>query len=95
MVIRRGMSGEIVRELQERLRDFRLYLGPIDSSFGGGTEAAVKNFQNSEHMTVTGAVDAQTWKRLFPNRPVPTSELSSASVADRCLALTEFRYLGR
>ncbi len=88
MTLRRGSSGDNVRRLQERLRDLGLYLGPIDSSFGGGSESGVKTFQAREHLPATGCVDTATWDRLFPGQPPPQPELAGAPVADRCLALT-------
>jgi peptidoglycan hydrolase-like protein with peptidoglycan-binding domain len=37
---RLGSSGEEVKQIQTRLQALRLYRGPIDGAFGGGTEAA-------------------------------------------------------
>jgi hypothetical protein len=37
---RLGFSGEEVKQIQTRLQALRLYRGPIDGAFGGGTEAA-------------------------------------------------------
>jgi hypothetical protein len=88
MTIRCGMSGDAVRRIEQALASLKLYGGPIDSSFGGGLEAAVKNFQKAHQMNVTGLVDAATWALLFPGEPAPASPLASASLAERCLALT-------
>ena len=88
MTIQRGSSGEYTQRIQQRLSDLKLYSGPIDSSFGGGTAAAVKNFQIRQKLPATGAVDAATWALLFPDQPAPAPALASAPVAERCLALT-------
>jgi hypothetical protein len=88
MTIQRGSSGEFVQRLQQRLRELKLYAGSIDSSFGGGTEAAIKNFQTRQNLPPTGVVDAITWALLFPGQPAPQPALASAAVAERCLALT-------
>lgn len=88
MTIRRGMSGDLVLRIQQRLRELKLYQGPLDSSFGGGSEAGVKTFQKQHSLTATGAVDSATWAMLFPGEPAPVSPLSFAPVSQRCLALT-------
>jgi len=82
------MSGDAVRRIEVALAGLKLYSGPIDSSFGGGLEAAVKNFQKLHQVNVTGLVDAATWALLFPGEPAPPSPLAGASLAERCLALT-------
>jgi hypothetical protein len=88
MTIRCGMSGDAVRRIEEALAGAKLYSGPIDSSFGGGLEAAVKNFQKLHQVSPTGLVDAATWALLFPGEPAPPSPLAGATLAERCLALT-------
>jgi Putative peptidoglycan binding domain len=88
MNIQRGASGDNVQRIQQRLRDLGLYTGSIDSSFGGGTEAAVKNYQLQQKLPSNGVVDAATWAALFPGVPAPQPELAGAPLADRCLALT-------
>ena len=88
MTIRRGMGGQYVGRIQERLRQLSLYAGPADSDFGGGTEGSVKRFQRSQQLPVTGEVDAATWKRLFPTDAPPVSEFLTASPQLRSLALT-------
>jgi Putative peptidoglycan binding domain len=95
MTIRRGMSGDTVRRIQELLSSLKLYLGPLDSSFGGGVESAVKNYQSQQHITPTGLVDTATWSQMFPGQPTPVSELANKSLPDRCLALTGSFETGR
>jgi hypothetical protein len=82
------MSGIYVKRLQERLSEIGLNPGPVDSSFGGGTESAIKRFQKNQQLPPTGLADSETWRRLFPGENPPVSEYAGASVADRCLALT-------
>ena len=82
------MSGEAVAKIEQFLANLRLYLGKVDGSFGGGVEAAVKTYQKQQGINPTGAVDAATWTRMFPNDPPPASEIVSRPLAERCLALT-------
>jgi hypothetical protein len=88
MTIRRGMTGEIVKRIQEKLQQLSLYHGPLDSGFGGGTEGAVKRFQQARGLAVNGLVDAPTWDALFTGEPAPVSEFANAPQPLRCLALT-------
>jgi len=88
MNIERGMSGEVVRKVQQRLAALGLYTSPIDSSFGGGTESAVKQFQKRQDLAPTGRVDTKTWTLLLPDDPAPTSPFLSSPMILRCLALT-------
>lgn len=88
MTFQRGSSGQDVRRIQQRLQDLKLYLGPIDGSFGGGTESAIKAFQKVEKLSPDGVVGPQTWARLFPQEPAPALDLLEKPVAYRCLALT-------
>src|ERR1044072_6277597 len=88
MTIRRGMTGETVRRIQERLQQLSFYQGPLDSGFGGGTESAVKPLQQARGLAVDGLVDAATWAALFGGEPAPVSEFANAPHELRCLALT-------
>jgi Putative peptidoglycan binding domain len=88
MTLRTGMPGAAVGRVQERLKGFNLYSGPLDSMFGGGTESAVKRYQKSQQLPQSGAVDARTWGAMFPGEPPPSSEVAGQSLLHRCLALT-------
>ena len=57
--LKRGMRGDRVEELQKMLG-----LQNVDGIFGGQTEAAVKEFQRSHGLAVTGVVDDATWKAI-------------------------------
>ena len=88
MVMRRGASGDTVKEIQTRLHELGLYKGPIDGVFGGGTESAIKLFQRNSGLGQDGVVGDGTWKKLFPTQAPPVSEMLSQPIALRCLALT-------
>ncbi|MDD3295710.1 MAG: peptidoglycan-binding domain-containing protein [Geobacteraceae bacterium] len=82
-----GSKGDEVRMIQERLQALGIYLGPLDGIFGGGTEAAVKNFQKRDGLDVDGIVGTATWGRLLGGEPLrPGIRLQSLDY--RCLALT-------
>ena len=64
-VIRTGMSGQNVKDLQSRLRALGYYTGEIDGQFGAATQEAVVAFQRRNGLDTDGIVGAQTSALLF------------------------------
>src|SRR5215510_1006763 len=62
-LIRRGMSGPSVKELQEELRA-RGYDIQADGVFGRETEAAIRSFQARSGAKVDGIVGPETMGKL-------------------------------
>ncbi|MBE9140612.1 peptidoglycan-binding protein [Nodosilinea sp. LEGE 07088] len=60
-VLRPGMEGDVVKQLQQRLRSEGFYSGAIDGIFGSETEAAVRQAQSANDLTVDGIVGPATW----------------------------------
>jgi hypothetical protein len=56
--MQRGSSGTDVAQLQAFLASLGLYGGPADGGFGGGTEAAVEQWQENMGLEPTGMVQA-------------------------------------
>ncbi len=88
MTIRPGMCGDAVKQIEMFLADLKIYLGQIDSAFGGGLASAVKSYQKQKNLAPSGVVDPPTWASMFPNQAAPASAIASASLEDKCLALT-------
>lgn len=68
-ILRRGMRGNDVRELQTKLQSLGYNVGPIDGIFGPLTERAVRQFQKDNRLKVDGIVGPQTYdmlERLIP-----------------------------
>ncbi|NJL47526.1 MAG: peptidoglycan-binding protein [Leptolyngbyaceae cyanobacterium SM2_5_2] len=63
-VLRPGMEGDAVRQLQRRLQAKKVYTGPVDGIFGIQTEAAVREIQRTNDLTVDGIVGPATWRVL-------------------------------
>jgi peptidoglycan hydrolase-like protein with peptidoglycan-binding domain len=59
-LLQRGSRGELVRELQQILKDFFYYTGEIDGIYGPLTEEAVVAFQQDAGIQVDGIVGPQT-----------------------------------
>src|SRR5450432_167761 len=63
-VLKRGSSGPEVTALQQALLAHGFDPGIADGAFGGGTEAAVIAFQNSEGMLADGVAGPRTLAAL-------------------------------
>ena len=59
-VLRRGSSGDRVRQMQQKLKSWGYYEGSADGIFGSDTESAVKYFQRRNGLTADGVVGAAT-----------------------------------
>lgn len=66
--LKKGSEGEAVEALQRILSTYGYSLGsknPYDGKFGAKTEAAVREFQADQGLTVDGIVGAKTWAKLL------------------------------
>ena len=61
---KRGSSGDTVREIQTRLKNWGYYSGAVDGVYGSGTEEAVRLFQRKNGLSVDGQVGDQTLAAL-------------------------------
>lgn len=66
-VLREGMRGPAVNQLQERLRAKGFYRGPIDGIFGPATSSAVRAAQVRFNLEPDGVVGPATWRALLRN----------------------------
>ncbi len=80
--LRRGSTGEAVRQLQTKLLGLGLYLsGGADGTFGPSTEHAVKMVQRVNGLSETGVVDERTASVLgvgnasSPETPAPAGSV--------------------
>jgi peptidoglycan hydrolase-like protein with peptidoglycan-binding domain len=67
-ILRLGMQGEEVQQLQRRLRRLGFFDGPVNGNFGTATESAVKAFQQKNGIEADGVVGGGTWVYLMPRR---------------------------
>lgn len=61
---KKGSSGDTVREIQTRLKDWGYYSGEVDGVYGSKTEEAVKYFQRENGLTADGQAGDQTLAAL-------------------------------
>ncbi len=71
----RGSQSPAVADIQRRLS-----VTPVTGFFGASTFAAVRGYQQSNRLPVTGAVDATTSHFLAGQPPVPTPAVSKPAV---------------
>ncbi len=64
-----GSSGNEVKEIQQRLKDWGYYTGAVDGKYGEATRTAVVWFQKKHGITADGIVGAQTAEKLGVNAP--------------------------
>ncbi len=67
--LKKGASGEDVRELQLLLNNYGYGLG-VDGKFGEKTRQAVMQFQASNGLKADGIVGDQTWAKLKNENPI-------------------------
>jgi peptidoglycan hydrolase-like protein with peptidoglycan-binding domain len=63
-LLKKGSTGDVVRQLQQALKDLGYDPGAADGQFGSKTEAAVKSFQRDRDITVDGIVGDITWLNI-------------------------------
>jgi peptidoglycan hydrolase-like protein with peptidoglycan-binding domain len=63
-VLRKGSTGAVVKQMQERLAIGGYDVGAIDGSFGNRTEAAVRKLQEATSLPIDGIVGDRTWFEL-------------------------------
>jgi peptidoglycan hydrolase-like protein with peptidoglycan-binding domain len=80
VTVRRGSQGNAVKAVQSAL-NAKLHSGlTVDGDFGGGTEAAVKAFQQHAGISADGVVGPTTWKNLIWHYEYPDM---SANLCDQ------------
>ncbi|MCC5658549.1 peptidoglycan-binding protein [Nostoc sp. XA010] len=77
-ILKVGSQGERVSELQAALKLLGFYSGAVDGTYTENTASAVSRFKQAAGLNPDGIVDASTWQRLFPNKPVAASTVPSS-----------------
>lgn len=80
---KKGSSGQVVLEIQKRLKDWGYYDGRADGAFGTATEKAVKLFQQKNGLEADGQVGDATLAALGIN----TAEISQSNTPEGDLQL--------
>ncbi|MGN9909226.1 peptidoglycan-binding domain-containing protein [Phytohabitans sp. LJ34] len=83
--VKKGDSGDAVRQAQRALRRTPNTTLVVDGSFGPATETATREFQKQAGLPVTGVVDAATWAALPTGNPMPVLSEGSSGPAVKSL----------
>lgn len=59
-----GSSGREVEEIQKVLQEWGLFKGEVTGYFGTATESALKQYQKTNGLSVTGVADDETLKKM-------------------------------
>jgi N-acetylmuramoyl-L-alanine amidase len=74
-----GSTGEEVKKIQTKLKNWGYYDGDIDGIYGSKTVAAVKKFQQKNNLTVDGIAGPNTLKALGITSGSSSSTTSSSN----------------
>ncbi|MBQ9103567.1 MAG: spore cortex-lytic enzyme [Clostridia bacterium] len=82
LVLKQGSTGQSVKTLQTKLKNWGYYKGSVDGIFGSKTKSAVIYFQRKNGLTPDGIVGAKTLKALGMSLNSSSSTNSKYSDAD-------------
>lgn len=95
--LKRGMEGEAVAAVQQRLIDLKYLAGTPDGSYGTDTAEAIYHFQKNNGLVRDSIAGETTLKRLFstaaqentaePSAPTPTPEIPTATITTALMTL--------
>lgn len=74
-VLSKGMEGEDVLYMQERLYYYEFYEGAYDGNYGSGMYSAVKAFQKKNSLKVDGKIGQKTWDALVAEDGLKKSDI--------------------
>ncbi|MDI6907413.1 MAG: L,D-transpeptidase family protein [Thermoanaerobacterales bacterium] len=81
-----GSDLVLVGNLQEQLNDLGFDCGPPDNVYGERTVEAVKRFQESAGLPVTGLMDGATWRKIFNTDCIPDDLLNPEAAVEAAVA---------
>jgi len=64
-----------VKEVQQSLHDFGYWPGPIDGILGSRTRSSIGQFQQDNHLPITGQMDAETARKVEEVRRTRDADL--------------------
>lgn len=67
VTLKKGSSGSLVKQVQQKLKNWGYLSGKVDGIFGSATKAAVQKFQRKNGLTADGIVGKKTFDALGIN----------------------------
>ena len=83
--LKKGSSGQAVKEMQFALAELDYYAGPVDGNFSKALESAVQAFQKDFDLAVTGRIDYDTYLLLAADLPNTLPEATAAPHANETI----------
>ena len=85
---KRGSTGSVVTQIQQKLLNWGYYDGAVDGVYGSRTEAAVTWFQKKNGLTVDGKAGPQTLNAMgiYAAGPVETSSSGDTALLARLIS---------
>jgi N-acetylmuramoyl-L-alanine amidase len=87
-----GSTGEEVKKIQTKLKNWGYYTGSVDGIYGSKTVAAVKLFQKKNNLTVDGIAGPNTLKALGITTSSSNSSTTSSSNSSNLNLLSRLVY---
>lgn len=81
-ISRYGSSGEEVKQIQKKLKDWGYYDGEVDGIYGSKTFSAVKKFQSKNGLTVDGIAGTKTLEALGINSSNTSNQNNNVNNTD-------------
>ena len=93
-----GSSGDMVRQMQQRLKDLGFLNGSVDGQFGSGTKKAVVAFQKQHGLDADGIAGSKTLAVLYSDQaasyvPTPTPHVTNVTAGDIPLLVNKWNKL--
>ena len=79
--LRYGASGDEVKRLQARLTELGYYKGKLSGKFLGGTQKSLRQFQEKNGLTATGAADVRTQQKIYSTDAIAKNDTAEQDLA--------------
>ena len=79
--LRYGASGDEVKRLQARLTELGYYKGKLSGKFLGGTQKSLRQFQEKNGLTATGAADVRTQQKIYSMDAIAKNDTAEQDLA--------------
>ncbi len=77
--LRRGYTGQDVKDVQAQLKTLGYYSGSVDGVYGSGSIEGVRAFQRAHGLEADGLVGSATFAKLFSSSATPSGDNSGSS----------------
>ena len=81
-VLRKGSSGNAVKQVQQKLANWGYYSGSVDGVYGSATEAAVRKFQRNNGLAADGICGVKTLSAMGLSSVASSSHVTSSNNGD-------------